>query len=117
MLNKLLAAAIINFALISTVIQATPRADQGWQLIEQGALLVDVRTPQEFQQGHLKKALNYPLSDLDKHFANIDKDTLIVLYCRSGNRSGQAYDYLTKQGFTNLYNAGGYQDMQAAIEP
>ncbi|MDA0147409.1 rhodanese-like domain-containing protein [Vibrio sp. LaRot3] len=116
MLNKLLSAAVISFALLSTIVQATPRAEQGWQLIEQGALLVDVRTPQEFEQGHLKNALNYPLSDLDKHFANINKNTLIVLYCRSGNRSGQAYDYLTKQGFTNLYNAGGYQEMLSSEE-
>ena len=79
---------------------------------EQGAMIVDVRTPQEFADGHLDKAVNFPLSELDKHFANVDKDTQIVLYCRSGNRSGQAYLYLQSQGFTNLHNAGGLVEMQ-----
>lgn len=93
---------------------ATERADIGWQWIEQGALVVDVRTPQEFADDHLANAKNYPLSELDKHFANIDKSTPIVLYCRSGNRSGKAFEYLTAQGFTNLHNAGGLIEMQQA---
>ena len=73
---------------------------------------VEVHTPQEFADGHVDKAVNLPLSELDKHFANVDKDTQIVLYCRSGNRSGQAYQYLQSQGFTNLHNAGGLVEMQ-----
>lgn len=77
---------------------ASERAEQGWQWIEQGAMIVDVRTPQEFADDHLDNAVNFPLSELDKHFANVDKDTQIVLYCRSGNRSGQAYQYLHHKG-------------------
>jgi len=102
---------LVSFSL---PVSASSRADIGWDWIEQGALIVDVRTPQEFADGHLDNAKNYPLSELDKHFSNIDKDTQIVLYCRSGNRSGQAYQYLTVQGFTNLHNAGGLVEMEQA---
>ena len=94
------------------IAQASERAETGWEWIEQGALIVDVRTPQEFADGQLDNAINYPLSEIEQHFAQLDKDTQIVLYCRSGNRSGQAYQWLEKQGFTNLHNAGGLVEMQ-----
>lgn len=90
---------------------ASERAEIGWQWIEQGAMIVDVRTPPEFADGHLPQAVNYPLSALNIHFADIAKDTQIVLYCRSGNRSGKAYQYLKAKGFTNLHNAGGLAEM------
>lgn len=93
---------------------ASERAEKGWQLVERGAMIVDVRTPQEFSNGHLNNAVNFPLSELDQHFKDIDKDRLIVLYCCSGNRSGQAYKYLQSQGFTNLHNAGGFEELQHA---
>lgn len=113
-MKKWLALLLISTSLLTVPAVASERADIGWEWIEQGALTVDVRTPQEFADGHLENAKNYPLSELDKHFANINKDTQIVLYCRSGNRSGKAFQYLTAQGFTNLHNAGGLVEMQQA---
>ncbi|WP_045383846.1 rhodanese-like domain-containing protein [Vibrio campbellii] len=104
----------LSLAFTAPSVFASERAAQGWQWIEQGAMIVDVRTPQEFADGHLDNAVNFQLSELDKHFANVDKDTQIVLYCRSGNRSGQAYQYLQSHGFTNLHNAGGLVEMQQA---
>ncbi|MGR5133370.1 rhodanese-like domain-containing protein [Vibrio alfacsensis] len=109
-----LALTIICTILFQPTALASERAEQGWQLIEQGAMIVDVRTPQEFSDGHLDNAVNYPLSELDKHFANVNKDTQIVLYCRSGARSGKAYQHLKSRGFTNLHNAGGLAEMQEA---
>ncbi|MGF1776053.1 rhodanese-like domain-containing protein [Vibrio nomapromontoriensis] len=110
-LSTLLAALCL--ASVSFNGLATERAQQGWQLIEQGAMLVDVRTPQEFVDGHIDNSVNYPLSEIEKHFSHVDKSTSIVLYCRSGNRSGQAYRYLQSQGFTQLHNAGGLEEMLA----
>lgn len=104
--------------LIATLLLVTPhalaseRAEIGWQWIEQGALIIDVRTPQEFEQGHLKNAVNFPLSVLDEYVADVAKETQIVLYCRSGNRSGIAFKYLTRKGFRNVHNAGGLIEMQ-----
>lgn len=93
---------------------ASERAQIGWEKIQQGAMIVDVRTPQEFSAGHLDNAVNFPLSELDKHFSTIDKNRPIVVYCRSGNRSGIAYDYLVEQGFTQVHNGGGLIEMQSA---
>ncbi|GAL22245.1 phage shock protein E [Vibrio maritimus] len=92
--------------------QASERAQQGWQWIEQGAMVIDVRTPAEFSEGHLDQAVNYPLSELDKYIGNLDKSQPIVLYCRSGNRSSQALQYLSSKGFTALHNAGGLNEMK-----
>ena len=107
-----LTLAALCLGLTFGVAQASERAETGWEWIEQGALIVDVRTPQEFADDHLENAINYPLSEIEQHFAKLDKNTQIVLYCRSGNRSGQAYQWLEKQGFTNLHNAGGLVEMQ-----
>ncbi|WP_299132343.1 rhodanese-like domain-containing protein [uncultured Vibrio sp.] len=111
-MRTLLSLSALCVALLSYGVHASERADIGWELIEKGALMVDVRTPEEFKQGHLDNAINYPLSEVATHFANIDKDQPIVLYCRSGNRSGQAYQFLQAQGFTQIHNAGGLIEMQ-----
>ena len=111
-MNKSLALLITALSFTSLNVLASERAEQGWQLIEQGALVVDVRTPQEFQIEHLDNAINYPLSEIAENFANIDKNKSIVVYCRSGARSGRAYDFLVSQGFTNVHNAGGLEEVQ-----
>ncbi|WP_300177119.1 rhodanese-like domain-containing protein [uncultured Aliivibrio sp.] len=98
-------------AMASFTSWASERGDKAWDLIEQGALLIDVRTPGEFNQGHLKDAANLPLNTVDTAFANIDKDTPIVVYCRSGNRSGKAMSYLQQEGFTQVHNGGGLDEM------
>jgi len=93
---------------------ASQRADAAWELIESGALVVDVRTPEEFAQGHLDNAINIPLNTVETGFADIAKNRSIVVYCRSGNRSGMAMESLVKQGFINVHNGGGLSEMQEA---
>ncbi len=94
----------------------TPSTEvQAWALIEQGALLIDVRTPQEYSQGHLDNALLIPHDQLASRIGELggDKTREIVLYCRSGGRAGKAETTLRQHGFNNILNAGGYQDMKA----
>ena len=107
---------VLGLALLLTCASATAsqRADAAWQLVEQGALLVDVRTPTEFAAGHIDNAVNYPLAEVDMRFNGVEKSRPIVVYCQSGNRSGIAYNYLVEQGFTQVHNGGGYQEMQLA---
>lgn len=93
---------------------ASQRAEAAWELIESGAMVVDVRTPEEFAQGHLDNAINIPLNTVETGFADIAKDRSIVVYCRSGNRSGMAMESLVKQGFINVHNGGGLSEMQEA---
>ncbi|OCH20049.1 sulfurtransferase [Aliivibrio fischeri] len=110
---KIKAGLCALLAMFSFNSWSSERSEQAWEQVEQGALLIDVRTPGEFDQGHLDGATNYPLNTVDKAFAKIDKDTPIVVYCQSGARSGKAMSYLKQVGFKEVYNGGGLVEMQS----
>lgn len=77
------------------------------KLVSDGARLIDVRSPAEFADGHLPNAVNIPLQLLPQHLSTLEpKDKPIVLYCRSGNRSGQAASILKDAGFSAVHNLG-----------
>ena len=82
-------------------------------------LLLDVRTPSEFSQGHIPGALLIPLSDLQGRVAQSmlpeSKDYPIVVYCRSGNRSKTALKLLHEQGYTHLYDLGGIRTWDGPV--
>ena len=84
--------------------------------IENQALIVDVRTPEEFADGHYPGAINIPhetiLDGLNQ--LGVTADTTVILYCRSGNRSGQAEQVLQEKGFTEARNAGGLEALLSA---
>ncbi len=84
-----------------------------WEKVQNGALLVDVRTPVEYSEGHLAGAINIPFQDIVEGLAqrNISLEREIVLYCRSGNRSGKAQKALTNAGYQNAFNAGAYEPL------
>ena len=90
---------------------------QAWRLIEtQNALLVDVRTPAEFRSGHVPGATLIPVDQVSRRLNEFgtDKTRPIVVYCRSGSRSGSAEKYLKEQGFTTVLNGGGYRALMNA---
>lgn len=91
------------------------KARQAWPLIHNGALLIDVRTKEEFDAGHLDGAVNIPWEDTGalKQAIGNDKQRPVVLYCRSGNRSGKSIVMLEKQGYTNLHNGTGLEALNA----
>lgn len=66
--------------------------------------LIDVRTKQEYDEGHLPGAINMCLYDIEKEIGKINKNSKIVLYCTSGTRSKTARDKLEKMGYENVYN-------------
>jgi rhodanese-related sulfurtransferase len=70
-------------------------------------LVVDVRTPQEYMQVHLKGAINIPLSNLSLRMGGLEKDRPILVYCQTGYRSAQASSILVKAGFAKVYNLEG----------
>ena len=92
------------------------REAKGWALIAAGALLVDVRTADEFSAGHLDGALNIPHDQVAARLAEFgaDKSRDVVLYCKSGRRAGVAETVLAENGFSAVFNAGGYEPMLAA---
>ncbi|TDU40487.1 rhodanese-related sulfurtransferase [Gelidibacter sediminis] len=71
--------------------------------------LVDVRTPDEYAEGHIENAVNidYYRDDFSSAFNNLDKDKPIYIYCRSGNRSGKAAIILSDLGFKEIYDLKG----------
>ena len=80
---------------------------QAHVLVQSGAKLVDVRTPAEFADKHLPGAINIPVQELEAHVKELEpKDQALILYCRSGSRSGIGYDKLKKQGFSKLHDLG-----------
>ncbi|MEZ4726463.1 MAG: rhodanese-like domain-containing protein [Caldilineaceae bacterium] len=74
-------------------------------------LLVDVRSPAEFADGHLAGARNIPLQEIEQRLRELPKEKEIVLYCRSGNRSGMALRMLQSAGYQNVYNAGSLNEL------
>ncbi len=85
---------------------------------EDGYIILDVRRPDEFAAGHIPNAINIPNESIgDVEIADLpDKDQLILVYCRSGNRSKQASQKLVKLGYTNIVEFGGINDWQGEIE-
>lgn len=78
--------------------------------------LVDVRTPIEFGQGHLQDSVNIPLNTLSSNLAKFKGKKNIVLFCRSGNRSGQAAAILRGKGITDVYNGGSWQNVKRYMD-
>jgi phage shock protein E len=77
------------------------------RLVEDGARLVDVRTPGEFADSHIDGAVNIPVQELDRRMAELEpKDGPIVLYCRSGRRSSSAARMLKDAGYTAVHDLG-----------
>jgi rhodanese-related sulfurtransferase len=74
-------------------------ASEAKQIIDAGSQLVDVRTDVEFRAGHIPGASHVPLADLQRESANLDQAKPVVIYCRSGNRSGPAADAFAASGW------------------
>jgi rhodanese-related sulfurtransferase/nucleotide-binding universal stress UspA family protein len=85
-------------------------------VIEQGAAIVDVRSKAEFASGHIKGALNIPLEVVESKANELKKYPQVVVYCRSGNRSGQARKILMQSGLNNVIDAGSLSDAHVLID-
>ena len=81
-------------------------------------IILDVRTEEEYAVGHIPNAICIPNETIDKSVIEKlpNKDQLILIYCRSGNRSKQAAEKLEKLGYTNLIEFGGIMDWNGKIE-
>ena len=81
------------------------------------AVLLDVRTPQEYREGHIPGSVNLPLQALDNAEEIIEnEDTPIYIYCQSGSRSRQAAALLGAMGYTNVRNIGGIAAYSGKVE-
>ncbi len=78
------------------------------KIINNGAMLVDVRTKEEYDENHIDGATLLPLDSISDEVSNVisDKNTEIIVYCKSGKRSREALELLTGLGYKNVYDLG-----------
>jgi len=84
---------------------------------EEQGVVIDVRTQEEYEEGHLVKTdklLDFTNGEFQDSLSDMDKDKTYYLYCRTGNRSGQAARIMKSEGFENVYNVGGFEDLANA---
>lgn len=102
------------FSLIKRLLQPKNNTDFK-NLCAQGAVIVDVRMPQEYRSGHIKGSINVPLQELGKEAVKLKKlNKPIITCCLSGGRSSAAEKLLSRQGI-EVYNGGGWQGLQSRI--
>jgi rhodanese-related sulfurtransferase len=85
------------------------------EAIENGAFLVDVRTPAEFSEGSVRGAVNIPLDKIANQLSRFAGKTNIVVFCRSGMRSSQAKGVLEQNGVENVINGGSWTQVNNAV--
>lgn len=108
MLPTLLAVAVVLVAAYFMFLKGGDVSGaEARQLVQTGARLVDVRTPGEFAAGHIPGAINIPVQQLDTRMSELQpKDAAVVVYCRSGHRSGNAARMLKNAGFPAVHDLG-----------
>jgi len=79
------------------------------KIAEAGVVTLDVRTPNEFAEGYIEGArlIDFQSGNFENEIATLDKNATYAVYCRSGNRSGQAVKVMQDAGFTNVFNMNG----------
>ena len=98
--------------------RATKDPAKARQMIAGGATVIDVRSVAEYDGDHLAQATNIPIDQLGSRLADVDKlvggdkSKPVVVYCASGNRAGRATKTLQAQGYTNVVNGGGLDDLR-----
>jgi rhodanese-related sulfurtransferase len=108
MLPTLLIVAVVLVAVYFMFMKGSDVSSvEARQLVQAGARLVDVRSPSEFAAGHIPGAINIPVQQLDTRMNELQpKDAAVVVYCRSGHRSGNAARMLKSAGFAAVHDLG-----------
>lgn len=86
------------------------------ELVKNGAVILDVRSKGEFKSGHIKGAVNIPVNMLESSLSKLkDKSQPVITCCASGMRSASAKAILKNNGYTNVYNGGGWTSLNHKI--
>ena len=89
-----------------------PKVDYA-QLVKEGAIVLDVRSKGEYAGGHIKDSINISVDTLSNNLSKLkDKNTPIITCCASGMRSASAKGILKSNGYTQVYNGGGWSSLQ-----
>lgn len=87
-------------------------------LVSSGALVLDVRSPEEYSAGHIQEAKNVPYDRIANEAATLEpsRDKPVVIYCKTGRRAEIARQALLRLGFNEVVNAGGYEDIRRDLK-
>lgn len=115
--RKISAKAEPNVSAKGAFIQVSPDEAEKMMKEETDFILLDVRTPGEYSQGHIRQAVNLPNETIQKEPPALlkDKDQRIFVYCRSGRRSNDAATKLAAMGYTNIVEFGGIVDWHGEV--
>lgn len=84
-------------------------------LVKSGGQIIDVRTKQEYQGGHIKGSINIPLNELSSKMSKLKKDKPVITCCASGMRSASAKSTLKASGFADVHNGGGWASLRSKL--
>ena len=96
---------------LKNLFSAGPDVDYA-EMVANGAQIIDVRTPMEYKGGHIKGSVNIPLDSLQRNLSKINKNKPVITCCASGMRSSSAKNILKSNGYTEVYNGGGWSSLQ-----
>lgn len=85
------------------------------QLIQEGAIILDVRSKSEYQSGHIKGSINISVDTLGRNLGKLKKGSTIITCCASGMRSASAKSILLSNGFDQVHNGGSWNSLQNKI--
>jgi len=121
MKHRKLTLALITGAALVGLFGCNARAElseaEAREYLKRGALVVDVRTVEEFQTKSLTNVINIPLDEVKTKFPTVvtNKSDVVLLHCRSGRRSGTAETELRALGYTNVFNIGSFEKAQKIL--
>lgn len=112
---KTLSIILMLFGIVACGESQTTDSDA--MLLTEETVLIDVRTPGEFEQGSVAGAINIPVDDITSRIQDLpaDKEAPITVFCLSGGRSSHAKVLLEEQGYSNVTNGGTYKQVQAKL--
>ncbi|MDI9339629.1 MAG: rhodanese-like domain-containing protein [Sediminibacterium sp.] len=97
---------------LKNILGIGPKVDLG-ELIKEGAVIMDVRSREEYASGHVKGSINVPLNQLSSGLKKLkNKDVVIITCCASGMRSASAKGLLKSEGFKNVHNGGSWLSLR-----
>ena len=99
---------------LKNIFDSGQKVDLG-ELITRGALILDVRTQREFQDGHVENSTNIPLDELPGKISKLDGSKPVITCCATGMRSLSAKNILKNNGFSEVYNGGSWRSLQKFV--
>ncbi len=113
-MKKIITLLLISLCLLGCSSKENNNLSYKEIMKEKEYTIVDVRTKEEYESGHIKEAINIPYDTIDES-TNLDKNKTIFVYCRSGARSKTAYEVLKKLGYS-VYDLGAYTNIDLEKE-